>query len=90
MNQLNGMVLSLFPQRELMEDAHLTEAGRGARFTFAHCMRSTEEVDALFAQLKKHMVTIAKEPQKVFWGRLAATSPIPMGTSGRSRTIPSW
>ncbi|MBK6776261.1 MAG: VOC family protein [Flavobacteriales bacterium] len=31
-------------------------------------MRSTEEVDALFAELKKHGVTITKEPVKVFWG----------------------
>lgn len=68
MYKLNGMVLSLFPQHELMEDARVNNAARGSRFTLAQCLRSVEEVDALFAHLKKHNVRITKMPQKVFWG----------------------
>jgi uncharacterized protein len=75
MYELNGMILSLFPQHELMEDAQVTpldppEGGKtpAPRFTLAQCLRSPEEVDALFADLKKHSVTITKEPVKVFWG----------------------
>ena len=68
MYMLNGMVLSLFPQHELAEDAHVKNDGQGARFSLAQCLRSNEEVDALFAELKKQGVTILKEPQKVFWG----------------------
>jgi predicted lactoylglutathione lyase len=68
MYMLNGMVLSLFPQHELAEDAQINNDGKGARFSLAQCLRSTEEVDALFTELKKHGVTITKEPQKVFWG----------------------
>lgn len=68
MYKLNGMVLSLFPQHELMEDAKAGEEAKGSRFTLAQCMRSPEEVDALFAHVKKHGVTITKMPEKVFWG----------------------
>ncbi|MEO8589916.1 MAG: VOC family protein [Flavobacteriales bacterium] len=77
MYKLNGMILSLFPQHELAEDAQVKEApldplegGKipAPRFTLAQCLRSTEEVDALFAELKKNKVTITKEPVKVFWG----------------------
>ena len=68
MYKLNGMVLSLFPQHELMEDAKSDAQGTGARFTLAHCLRSVEEVDAFFAHLKKHGVTVAKMPEMVFWG----------------------
>ena len=68
MYKLNGMILSLFPQHELLEDAQVKEEGKGSRFTLAQCLRSVEEVDAFFAHLKKHNVTITKEPQKVFWG----------------------
>ena len=68
MYKLNGMVLSLFPQRELMEDAKRTDDATGSRFTLAQCLRSAEEVDALFAHLKKHNVNITKTPEKVFWG----------------------
>ena len=68
MYKLNGMILSLFPQHELMEDAHVSNDGKGSRFTLAQCLGSTDEVDALFADLKKKGVTITKEPVKVFWG----------------------
>ena len=68
MYRLNGMVLSLYGQHELMEDAQAKNDGKGSRFTLAQCLGSTEEVDALFAVLKKHGVTITKEPVKVFWG----------------------
>ncbi len=68
MFKLNGMVLSLFPQHELAEDAQVTNDGHGPRFTLAHCLRSPEEVDALFAELKMQGVTITKGPEKVFWG----------------------
>jgi hypothetical protein len=68
MYKLNGMVLSLFPQHELMEDAKVSGGANGARFTLAQCLRSSEEVDALFVHLQKHEVTITKMPEKVFWG----------------------
>jgi catechol 2,3-dioxygenase-like lactoylglutathione lyase family enzyme len=68
MYNLNGMVLSLYGQHELMEDAHVKDDSKGPRFTLAQCLRSTEEVDALFAELKKHGANITKEPLKVFWG----------------------
>lgn len=68
MYKLNGLILSLYAQHELMEDARANNDGKGSRFTLAQCLRSTDEVDALFAELKKHKVTITKEPQKVFWG----------------------
>lgn len=65
---LNGMVLSLFPQEALMEDAQVRNERSGSRSTLAQCLRSPEEVDALFAELKKHKVAITKMPEKVFWG----------------------
>lgn len=68
MYTLNGMILSLFPQHELAEDAQVKNDGAGSRFTLAQCLRSTEEVDAFFAHLRQHGVAITKEPVKVFWG----------------------
>lgn len=65
---LNGMVLGLFPQHELAADAHIPNDGRGARIALAQNLRSEKEVDALFAHLRDHGVTITKMPEKVFWG----------------------
>ncbi len=68
MYKLNGMILSLFPQHELAADAQVKNEGTGSRFTLAQCLHSAEEVDAFFTELKKHGVTITKEPVNVFWG----------------------
>ncbi|HRH39932.1 MAG TPA: VOC family protein, partial [Flavobacteriales bacterium] len=66
MYKLNGFILSLYPQHELMEDAQVSGETRGARFTLAQCLNSPEEVEAFFVQLKNHGVSITKEPVKVF------------------------
>jgi hypothetical protein len=68
MYQLNGMILSLFPQPELMQDAAVPNDPKGPRFTLAQCLGSMQEVDALFGQLKQGGVHITKMPEKVFWG----------------------
>jgi uncharacterized protein len=68
MYELNGMILSLYAQHELIEDAQVMGGGKGSRFTLAQCLNSVEEVDALFAELKRRSVKITKEPRKVFWG----------------------
>ena len=68
MYKLNGMILSLFGQHELMEDAQAKDDGKGSRFTLAQCLGSPEEVEAFFAELKRSRVNIIKEPVKVFWG----------------------
>lgn len=68
MYQLNGVIISLYPQHELMEDAQVTDEAKGSRFTLAQCLRSPEAVDALFAEMKKKKVTVTKMPKKVFWG----------------------
>lgn len=68
MYKLNGVLLSLYPQHELMVDAKAVDNARGARSTLAQCPSSPEEVDDLFTHLQKHGVTITKMPEKVFWG----------------------
>jgi uncharacterized protein len=68
MYQLNGMILSLFPQPELMKDAAVPNEPKGPRSSLAQCLGSTQEVDALFAQLKEGGVHITKMPELVFWG----------------------
>lgn len=68
MYQLNGMILSLFPQHELMDDAKVKGEAHGSRFTLAQCLRSVEEVDAVFTHMKQHEVVITKWPEKTFWG----------------------
>lgn len=67
--QAGGVVLALFPREALAEDAVTSPEGSGfSGFTLAHNARSESEVDEIIRDLKAKGVTIAKEPQKVFWG----------------------
>ena len=67
--QLNGILLSLYPNDKLAEDATVDPNGSGFKgFTLAHNVRSEQEVDELIASLRSKGATIVKEPQKVFWG----------------------
>ena len=67
--QLNGILLSLYPNDKLAEDATVSPEGSGFKgFTLAHNVRSEQEVDELIETLRNKGVTIVKEPQKVAWG----------------------
>jgi catechol 2,3-dioxygenase-like lactoylglutathione lyase family enzyme len=67
--KLNGIVLSLFSNHELAEDAKVKNDGSGfKRFTLAICMKSEAEVDTIFKDLSQKGVRVTKAPEKVFWG----------------------
>ena len=67
--QMNGFILGLYPARELAEDANVPNDGHGfKRFTLAINLKSEEEVNEVFVQLKEKGVTVVREPEKVFWG----------------------
>ena len=67
---LNGVVFALFPHEELAKDMGATGTGCGdyRGFALAHNASSVEQVDAIFAELRRKGATILKKPQKVFWG----------------------
>jgi catechol 2,3-dioxygenase-like lactoylglutathione lyase family enzyme len=66
---LNGLILGLFPAKELAEDIGIEAGGSGfKRFTLAINFTSEEAVNNSFAELKARGVDIVKPPQKVFWG----------------------
>jgi catechol 2,3-dioxygenase-like lactoylglutathione lyase family enzyme len=67
--QAGGVVLALFPKKELAKDALVPSEGYGfAGFTLAYNTQSEVEVDEIIRDLKAKGVKILKEPQKVFWG----------------------
>lgn len=78
--KLNGIMLSLFPRKELAKDAQVSAKGSGFRsFSLAYNVRSEKEVDKLIATLRSKGVTILKEPQKVFWGGYSSYAADPDG-----------
>jgi catechol 2,3-dioxygenase-like lactoylglutathione lyase family enzyme len=67
--QAGGIVLAIYPREKLAEDAFAVADGSGFHgMTLAYNARSESEVDEIISNLRSKGVTIAKEPQKVFWG----------------------
>ncbi len=66
---LNGTWLGLYGRDALAGDANVAADGQGFEsFTLAHNVGSEAEVDAVVAQAVAAGATLAKPPQKVFWG----------------------
>jgi len=64
--QAGGVVLALFPRKELVKDALVSAEGNGiSGFMMAHNVNSEKEVDDVITDLKSRGVTITKEPQKM-------------------------
>lgn len=67
--QLGGIVLALYPNEKLAEDAMQKTDGRGFRgVTLAHNVASKEDVSVVLHQAEKAGATIVKPAQDVFWG----------------------
>jgi hypothetical protein len=66
---LNGTWLGLYGREALAEDAQVPAEGHGFEsFTLAHNVSSEAEVDEVVRQAIAAGGTLAKQPQKVFWG----------------------
>lgn len=67
--QLAGIGMALFPRTELLDDAKLpADTPRGTMMSIAINARSTDDVDAIFAQAIAAGARSVKAPEEVFWG----------------------
>jgi catechol 2,3-dioxygenase-like lactoylglutathione lyase family enzyme len=66
---LNGTWLGLYSKDDLAEDAQVSSQGSGfGGFSLSHNVAGESEVNAVMEQALAAGATLAKSPQKVFWG----------------------
>src|SRR3990172_6408834 len=66
---LNGTWLGLYGREALAEDATVPSEGSGfGSFALAHNVHSESEVNEVMGQAARAGATVAKQPEKVFWG----------------------
>jgi uncharacterized protein len=67
--QAGGMVLALYPHRDLAADATVAPEGGGfRRFALAYNARSRAEVDAVLEEARAAGGSIVKPAAEAFWG----------------------
>ena len=68
----NGLMLALWPRRDLAWDANVPQApGTSTGFSIGHNVSSRAEVDAVMAEAKRAGAQIVKGAHEAFWGGYA-------------------
>jgi catechol 2,3-dioxygenase-like lactoylglutathione lyase family enzyme len=88
---LGGTVLALWPHAELTVELG-QERGPGDYYgvALAQNLRSRDEVDAVFAELRARGATIAKEPAATDWGGYSGYFTDPDGHRWELAHNPGW
>lgn len=69
--KMNGLLFGLFGRKDLADFHETTPEGSGFRpLTLAYLVNSKEEVESMYALMKKRGVKIIKEPSKPSFGGL--------------------
>lgn len=88
--QAGDMVLALWDRASLAEDSCVEDSGGWGGITIAHNVASPEEVDAVVEEARAAGGTIAREPEKTFWGGYNAIVLDPDGHPWEICHNPHW
>jgi catechol 2,3-dioxygenase-like lactoylglutathione lyase family enzyme len=85
-----GMVVALWDRSRLAEDSGVEDAGGWGGVTFAHNVRSPEEVDAVTEEARRAGANVVREPAETFWGGYSAAFTDPDGHPWEVAHNPHW
>jgi uncharacterized protein len=89
--QLNAMALGIYGRKALANDANVSARGHGFRgVTLAHNVRSRQEVDKVFAMIKRRGGRIVKPPKVAEWGGYSGYFSDPDGHLWEVAHNPGW
>jgi uncharacterized protein len=88
--QAGGMVVALWSREKLAEDSGVTDVGGWGGVTFAHNVRSPEEVDRVVEEARAAGARIPREPGETFWGGYSGTFVDPDGHPWEVAHNPRW
>ena len=88
--QAGGLIFALWGRGELAEDSGVEDGGGWGGVTFAHNVRSPEEVDAVLTQAAAAGATIARDGAATFWGGYSGVFIDPDGHPWEVAHNPRW
>jgi catechol 2,3-dioxygenase-like lactoylglutathione lyase family enzyme len=88
--QAGGMIVALWGRDQLAEDSGVEDGAGWGGVTFAHIVRSPEEVDEVIAEAEQAGARIARPGGKTFWGGYSGVFVDPDGHPWEVAHNPSW
>ena len=88
--QCGGMVVALWGRDQLAEDSAVEDSGGWGGVTFAHLVRSPEEVDAVLEAAREAGGTIGRPGSRRFWGGYSGIFVDPDGHPWEVAHNPGW
>ena len=88
--QAGGMVVALWGREQLAEDSAVTDGGGWGGVTFAHNVRSPQQVDAVIEEARAAGAQIRREPGETFWGGYSGIFVDPDGHPWEVGHNPRW
>jgi catechol 2,3-dioxygenase-like lactoylglutathione lyase family enzyme len=89
--QLNGVILALWPRKNLAADAKLSAEGSGfGGIALAYNARDRAEVDAVLAEAERAGARILKPAEEAFWGGYSGYFADPDGHPWEVAWNPEW
>jgi predicted lactoylglutathione lyase len=88
--QSGGMVVALWSRERLAEDSCVVDGGGWGGVTFAHNVRSPEEVDSVIETARAAGAEIGREPAATFWGGYSGIFIDPDGHPWEVAHNPHW
>jgi catechol 2,3-dioxygenase-like lactoylglutathione lyase family enzyme len=88
--QTPGLIVALWGRDKLAEDSAVTDAGGWGGVTFAHCVRSPDEVDAILETAAGAGATIGRPAAETFWGGYSGVFLDPDGHPWEIAHNPAW
>lgn len=88
--QAGGLVFALWGRDQLAEDSVVQDSGGWGGVTFAHNVRSAEEVNAVIDEARKAGATIGREPATTFWDGYSGVFIDPDGHPWEVAHNPGW
>jgi predicted lactoylglutathione lyase len=88
--QAGGMVVALWDRARLAEDSGVEDAGGWGGVTFAHNVRSPEEVDRVIAEAEAAGAAIPRHGAETFWGGYSGVFVDPDGHPWEVAHNPRW
>jgi uncharacterized glyoxalase superfamily protein PhnB len=83
-------VVALWDRARLADDSGVEDAGGWGGVTFAHNVRSPDEVDAVVEEARAAGADVVREPAETFWGGYSAAIVDPEGHAWEIAHNPRW